>query len=46
MKGDRNKPPSFSGDSKSGVFISGQSAQQFKIQSYFRIFDTSIGEGK
>ena len=34
-----NKQSSCSGNYKSGAFVPGQSAQQFKIQSHFGIFD-------
>ena len=37
---------SFCDGSKYKAFILGQSEQQFKIQSHFRIFDTVIGEGQ
>ena len=39
-----NKNCGRSDDSKHGAFILGKSEQQFKIQSYFWIFDLVIGE--
>ena len=44
IKGSRKKIWGCSDDSKYGEFILGQSEQQFKIQSYFGIFDPVIGE--
>ena len=40
-----NKRSNFSEYSKNGSFVIGQSEQQFKIKSYFVIFDPTIGEG-
>ena len=41
-----NKRSSFSDDSKAGAFVPVKSAQQFKIQSHFGIFDLEIGVGQ
>ena len=41
-----NKPSGYFDSFKQGAFVLGQSAQQFKIQSHFGIFDTKIGQGQ
>ena len=40
----RNKPSSCLDDSKAGAFITGKSAQHFKIRTHFGSFDPEIGE--